>query len=73
MMNGEVTQLCPHIQGLTSYVPADIFYSTCVVMMPVCDDDLLDAGAELLQCLFQAADVFRHSRFPRVYQHPSGI
>lgn len=41
--------------------------------MPVCDDDLLDAGVELLQSLFQAADVFRHSRFPRVNQHPPTI
>lgn len=41
--------------------------------MPVCDDDLLDAGVELCQGLFQTADVFRHSRLSGVYQQPSGI
>lgn len=58
---------------LTSDVPADVLHSTRVVMMPVCDDDLLDAGVELLQYLFQIADVFWHGRFASVYQHSPGI
>lgn len=58
---------------LTSDVPADVLHSAGVVMMPVCDDDLLDAGVELPQYLFQTADVFRHSRFSSVYQHSPGI
>jgi len=59
--------------GLTSYVSADIFHSSSVVVMPVCDDDLLDAGVELPQSIFQVVDVFRHSGFSGVYQHTSGI
>lgn len=58
---------------LTGELPADVLHSTCVVMMPVCDDDLLDAGVKLLQCLFEIADVFRHSGLSGVYQHSPAI
>lgn len=39
--------------------------------MPVCDDDLLDAGVELSQSSFQVVDVVRYSRLPGVYKHTS--
>lgn len=55
---------------LTCEAPADVLHSSGVVVVPVSDDDLLDAGVELAQSLFQAADVFRYRRFPGVYQHP---
>lgn len=58
---------------LTGELPADVLHSTRVVMMPVCDNDLLDAGVKLLQCLFQIADVFGHSGFSSVYQHSPAI
>lgn len=60
-------------QNLTYNVPTDVLHPACVVVMPVCDDDLLDACVELLQCLFEISDVFRHTRFSSVYQHPPAI
>lgn len=58
---------------LTDDVAADVFHPARVVKMPVRDDDLLDAGVELLQRLFETADVFGHSGFSGVYQHSPGI
>lgn len=57
----------------TGDVPADVLHPAHVVLMPVGDEDLLDAGVELLQRLFEAADVFRHSSISSVDQHSSGI
>lgn len=57
----------------TGDVPADVLHPAHVVVVPVCDHDLLDAGVELLQRLFEPADVFWHSRLSSVNQHSAGI
>lgn len=57
----------------TGDVPADVFHPAHVVPVPVGDEDLLDAGVELLQHLFEAADVFRNSRISSVNQHSPGM
>lgn len=53
----------------SSNVPADVDHSTCMVVMPMGDNDLLDGSVELAQGLLETADVLRDGRLSCVYQH----
>lgn len=65
--------LKPTETNRTSYISADFSHSTRVVVMPVSDDDLLDAGTELSQGVFKVADVLWNRRFSCVNEHTSEI
>lgn len=83
MTTGRITKIISHVftwrRGLNGFhgfltrdVSTNIVEASAVVVMPVRDDDLLDAAVVAAQRLLQAGDVLRNGGFSRVDQDAPG-